>query len=328
MPVVWLVLGLVTLIFGAELLVRGASRLASAAGVSSFVVGLTVVAFGTSAPELGASIGAALNDNGELAIGNVVGSNIANICLILGVASLICPIPIRLGVVRREVIQMIGVTIAALLAMSFGVIPRWAGLVLFAGLIVYVIRTYKNDDQSDPQRAELEEASAELAEEVAAGVKMSIPLNIVLSIVGIGLLVFGADKLVAGATSLAQMLKVPDAVIGLTLVAVGTSIPELSLSAVAALRKEPDIAIGNVLGSNIFNILCVLGLTALVSPHPVAIPAGFWALDAWVMLGSAVACVPLMFLGGRITRIEGGLLLGLYAVYVGALYALRREGAA
>lgn len=323
MPLLFLALGLVTLILGAEMLVRGASRLAAAAGVSSFVVGLTVVAFGTSAPELGASIGAALNDKGELAIGNVVGSNIANICLILGVASLICPIPIRLAVVRREVFQMIAVTALALLAMSLGVIPRWAGLVLFAGLIVYVVRTYKNDDTADPEQAGLEHASAELAHEVHADAKKSILVNIILAVAGIALLVFGADKLVDGATSLAQALKVPDAVIGLSLVAVGTSIPELSLSAVAALRKEPDIAIGNVLGSNIFNILCVLGLTALVSPHPVAVPAGFWTLDAWVLLGSALACVPLMFTGGRISRPEGALLLGLYAVYVGTMYALR-----
>lgn len=324
MPIVWLVVGLVTLIFGAELLVRGASRLAAAAGVSSFVVGLTVVAFGTSAPELGASLGAAFNDNGGLAVGNVIGSNIANICLILGVAALICPIPVRLSLVRREVIQMIAVTVIAMLMMTGTVIPRWCGAVLVAGLFAFVARTYINGKRNPEQAGEMQRAAAELAEEVSTEVKTPIVLNIVLAILGIGLLVFGADKLVGGATSVAQMLRVPDAVIGLTLVALGTSIPELSLSVVAALRKEPDIAIGNVLGSNIFNILCVLGLTTLVSPHPIAVPDGFWSLDAWVLLGAALACVPVMFLGGRITRVEGALLLGLYIVYVGALYALRR----
>lgn len=324
MPIVWLVVGLVTLIFGSELLVRGASRLARAAGVSSFVVGLTVVAFGTSAPELGGSLGAALNDNGGLAIGNVVGSNIANICLILGIAALICPIPVRTSLVRREVIQMIAITIAAMLIMIPAHMPRWGGAMLVLGLFVFIARTYINGKRDPEQAKELERAATELSEEVESGVKTPIVLNVVFVILGIGLLVFGAEKLVAGATSLAQMLNVPDAVIGLSLVALGTSIPELSLSVVAALRKEPDIAIGNVLGSNIFNVLCVMGLTTLVSPHPMTVPEGMWTLDAWVMLGAALACIPLMFIGGRITRPEGALLLGLYIVYMGALYALRR----
>lgn len=324
MPIVWLIVGLITLIFGSELLVRGASKLARSAGVSSFVVGLTVVAFGTSAPELGGSLGAALNDNGGLAIGNVVGSNIANICLILGVAALICPIPVRTSLVRREVIQMIAVTVAAMLIMIPAQMPRWGGGLLVVGLVVFIVRTYKNGKRDPEQAKELERAAGALDDEVEAGVKTPIVLNVIFVILGIGLLVFGADKLVAGATSLAQMLKVPDAVIGLSLVALGTSIPELSLSVVAAIRKEPDIAIGNVLGSNIFNVLCVMGLTTLVSPHPMIVPEGMWTLDAWVMLGAALACVPLMFIGGRITRIEGALLLGLYVVYMGALYALRR----
>lgn len=324
MPIVWLIVGLITLIFGSELLVRGASKLARSAGVSSFVVGLTVVAFGTSAPELGGSLGAALNDNGGLAIGNIVGSNIANICLILGVAALICPIPVRTSLVRREVIQMIAVTVAAMLIMIPAQMPRWGGALLVVGLVVFIVRTYKNGKRDPEQAKELERAAGALDEEVEAGVKTPIVLNVIFVILGIGLLVFGADKLVAGATSLAQMLKVPDAVIGLSLVALGTSIPELSLSVVAAIRKEPDIAIGNVLGSNIFNVLCVMGLTTLVSPHPMIVPEGMWTLDAWVMLGAALACVPLMFIGGRITRIEGALLLGLYVVYMGALYALRR----
>ncbi len=324
MPILWLVVGLITLIFGSELLVRGASRLARSAGVSSFVVGLTVVAFGTSAPELGGSLGAALNDNGGLAIGNIVGSNIANICLILGVAALICPIPVRLSLVRREVVQMIAVTVLAMLIMIPTEIPRWGGAVLFLGLIAFIVRTYINGKRDPEQAKEMQRAAEELSEEVDSGLKPSIVLNIVFVIVGIGLLVFGADKLVAGATSLAEMLSVPDSVIGLTLVALGTSVPELSLSVVAALRKEPDIAIGNVLGSNIFNILCVLGVTTLVSPHPLVVPEGMWGLDIWVMLGASLACIPIMFIGGRIGRIEGALLLGLYVVYVGALYALRR----
>lgn len=323
LPIFYLVAGIIALVFGAELLVRGASRLALAAGVSSFVVGLTVVAFGTSAPELGGSLGAALTDNGGLAIGNVVGSNIANICLILGLTAVICPIPVKFKIVRREVIQMIGCTIAAMLLMITPAISRVGGFALVVGLLVFVVRSYKSGKRDPEHAKEMEAAAKELAAEVTEGDKPPVIVNLVLVVVGIVLLIFGAQLLVGGATSVAKMFNVSDAVIGLTLVAFGTSVPELSLSVVAALRKEADIAIGNILGSNIFNILCVLGITSMVSPHPLVVPEGMWTRDLWVMLGASLACLPIFLAGGKVSRFEGVLLLGLYVGYVGTLYAMR-----
>ncbi|HED53811.1 MAG TPA: calcium/sodium antiporter [Phycisphaerales bacterium] len=323
LPLLTLFVGLITLIFGSELLVRSASRLARAAGVSSFVVGLTVVAFGTSAPELGGSIRAALEGNGGLAIGNIIGSNITNICLILGFTAIVCPIPVRLRVVRAEVLQMVAATVCVMLAMIGPVVPRPVGAAFVLALLVFLVRAYVKGKRVDEQAAERRRVAEELAEEVTAGVRPPLVLNVLLIVVGIGLLVYGSSMLVSGATSLAQQLGVSDTVIGLTLVAFGTSVPELALSVVAALRREPDIAIGNILGSNVFNILCVFGFTAMVSPDPLVVPEGMWTRDLWVLLGVSLACLPIMFTGGRISRIEGMLLLGLYIGYVGALYALR-----
>lgn len=320
LPIFQLIAGLVALVFGAELLVRGASRLALSAGVSSFVVGLTVVAFGTSAPELGAALGAAINDNSGLVIGPVVGSNITNICLILGFTAVICPIPVKFKVVRREVLQMLVCTIALMLFMIPTEIPRVGGFILFAGLLAFLVRSYQAG-KSDPEHAkEMQAAAAELTTEVTKGDRPPLFVNITLCVIGIGLLIFGADMLVGGATSVAEMLNVSDTVIGLSLVAFGTSVPELSLSAVAALRKEVDIAVGNILGSNIFNILCVLGITSMVSPHPLVVPESMWTRDLWVLLGASLACLPILLAGGRVTRVEGVLLLGLYAGYVGAMF--------
>ena len=322
-PLLQLVAGLVALVFGAELMVRGASRLAAAAGVSSFVVGLTVVAFGTSAPELGGSLGAAIQGNPGLAVGNIVGSNIANILLILGVTAIICPIPVKFKVVKREVLQMIGITIVAMMLMLWDSIPRLGGVALFLGLLVFVARSYMLG-KSDPEHAEeMRAAAKELTAEVTHGTKRPLIVNIVMVAVGMGLLVLGANQLVGGATSVAKMFNVSDTVIGLTLVAFGTSVPELSLSVVAALRKESDIAIGNILGSNIFNILCVLGITTMVSPNPLVVPVDMWTRDLWVMLGASLACLPLLMSGGKVSRTEGVVLLGLYGVYLGMVFVMR-----
>ena len=322
LPIFQLVAGLVALIFGAELVVRSASRLATAAGVSSFVVGLTVVAFGTSAPELGGSLAAALSDNPGLAVGNVVGSNIANILLILGATAVISPIAVKFKVVRREVIQMLVVTVAAMLLMLGDTIPRLGGVLLFLALLGFVVRSYING-KNDPEHAkEMAAAAKELVSEVTDGEKPPMLVNIGMLVLGVGLLVFGANMLVGGATAVAKMFSVSDAVIGLTLVAFGTSVPELSLSVVAAVRKEADIAIGNILGSNIFNILCVLGITSMVSPNPLVVPEDMWTRDLWVMLGASLACLPLFLAGGRVTRAEGIVLLGLYCVYMGAVFVM------
>lgn len=326
--IVQLVGGLALLVYGADVLVKGASRLARAFGISSFVVGLTVVAFGTSAPELGGSLRAVLEDDPGLAIGNVIGSNIANIGLILGVTAVICPIPVKLSVVRKEAIIMIVVTFGAVLLMLGGGASRLEGALLVAALIVFVVQAYrkgKHDGEADSSEAsELARAAHELEAEIAGPAKTPIALSVAFVIAGLAMLFFGSGFLVDGASALAAMVGVPSAVIGLSLVAFGTSVPELALSALAALRKEPDIAIGNIVGSNIFNLLCVLGFTALLSPVQLAAPPGFWERDAPVMILLTVACLPIMLIGRRVSRIEGVLLLGLYAGYLGVLFATSR----
>lgn len=322
-----LVGGIALLVVGAEVLVKGAKRLATAMGISPFVVGLTVVAFGTSAPELGGSLGAVFKDEPGLAVGNVVGSNIANIGLILGVTAVICPIPVRLSVIRKEAVIMVAVTVGAVLLMLGGGAHRVEGAVLVAALLGFIAFAYLNGKRTadGEEASELVRAAQELDDEVGASPgDTGIARSIVYVVVGLAMLFFGSDLLVDGAKALATMLNVPAAVIGLSLVAFGTSVPELALSAIAAFRKEPDIAVGNIIGSNIFNLLCVLGFTALFSPVQLEAPEGFWNRDAPAMLLLTVACLPIMLVGRNISRIEGVLLLGLYGGYLGVLFATTR----
>ncbi|MEM8757399.1 MAG: calcium/sodium antiporter [Planctomycetota bacterium] len=326
LPILQLAGGLALLIIGAELMVRGAARLAHAFGISSFVVGLTVVAFGTSAPELGGSLRAAFEGDGDLAIGAVVGSNIANICLVMGTAAVICPIPVRLKGIRGETIAMLIATAAGLIAMLGPSVHRIEGIVLTAGLILFTLRAYLSGRRASPDEAsELARAAKELDEELSVGDGPRLPLSIALLIAGLVMLYFGSGMLVTGATVLAEMIGVSSAVIGLSIVAFGTSVPELSLSVVAALRKQPDIAIGNIVGSNVFNILCVLGLTALISPNALPVPAELWRRDAWVLIFVSLACLPILGRMRHVSRLEGVVLLGLYAGYMAALFLMRGE---
>ena len=322
-----LVGGIALLVVGAEVLVKGAKRRATAMGISPFVVGLTVVAFGTSAPELGGSLGAVFKDEPGLAVGNVVGSNIANIGLILGVTAVICPIPVRLSVIRKEAVIMVAVTVGAVLLMLGGGAHRVEGAVLVAALLGFIAFAYLNGKRTadGEEASELVRAAQELDDEVGASPgDTGIARSIVYVVVGLAMLFFGSDLLVDGAKALATMLNVPAAVIGLSLVAFGPSVPALALSAIAAFRKAPDLAVGNIIGSNIFNLLCVLGFTALFSPVQLEAPEGFWNRDAPAMLLLTVACLPIMLVGRNISRIEGVLLLGLYGGYLGVLFATTR----
>ncbi|MEO1583198.1 MAG: calcium/sodium antiporter [Planctomycetota bacterium] len=321
--------GIALLVFGAEALVRGAERIAKAAGVSSFVIGLTVVAFGTSAPELAGSLGAAFRGDPSLAVANVVGSNIANVCLILGATALVCPVPVRVAAVRAEVGVMIGVSVLAVALMIGGGMHRIEGGVLVALLAAFLVRSYRAgraSAQGDGAAAD-RELVEELDDEVGTA-KAGIAVPVLMVFAGLAMLYFGAEWLVSGATALAEMAGVSTAVIGLSLVAFGTSVPELVLSMIAAFRKKADIAIGNILGSNIFNLLCVLGFTSLLSPERLPPTEGFWFRDAPVMLVAAVACVPIILTGHRVSRIEGGLLLGLYGAYLVTLFLTSQPGAA
>jgi cation:H+ antiporter len=309
----FLVAGLVMLVTGAELLVRGASRLALRFGISPLVVGLTVVAFGTSSPELAVSVRSGFAGQAGIAVGNVVGSNIFNVLAVLGLAALIAPIVVQQKLVRFEVPLVVALSVLVLLMAQDGRIGPFDGLLLAAGLIAYTVLVIRQS------RREAAAVQAEYAKEfsvAAAGWLARLPVQIALVLGGLGLLVLGATWLVDSAVSIARALKLSEAVIGLTIVAAGTSFPELATSVVAALRGERDIAVGNVVGSSLFNLLGILGVAALVTPGGLAVAPGLVFFDIPVMIGVAFACLPIFGSGHRIARWEGALFLGYYAVYV------------
>lgn len=307
------VVGLGILIAGAELLVRGASRLAVGFGISPLVVGLTVVAFGTSSPELAVSIGSALSGQADIALGNVVGSNIANVLLILGISALITPLVVTQKLVRREVPLMIGVSFLLLLLGLNGKIGRLEGLLLFAGVTAYTVFAIR---QSRQETAAIQaEYAAEFGKAAGQLSTRQVLVNIGFVIVGLALLLLGARWLVNGAVSIARALGLSELVIGLTVIAVGTSLPEVATSIIASIRGERDIAVGNVVGSNLFNILAVLGLSAIVAPDGIGVAPAALRFDIPFMTAVAVACLPIFFTGYRIARWEGALFLGYYVAY-------------
>ncbi len=312
-----LILGLAVLTIGAELLVRSASKLAVAVGISPLVIGLTVVAFGTSAPELVVSIQSALSGQPDVAIGNVVGSNIFNVLFILGISALIVPLVVSQQLIRFDVPLMVGLSLAVLLFAYDGRIGRLDGLLLTAGLISYTLwAIWKSRKEQADIKAEYE---AEFGvEEKASGLHRTL-LNVALLIAGLGLLVLGSRWFVESATTIARSLDVSELVIGLTIVAAGTSLPEVATSIMAAVRGERDIAVGNVVGSNIFNIMGVLGISSLVSPDGVAVSEAALRLDIPVMIAVAIACLPIFFTGHLIARWEGGLFLAYFCAYTAAI---------
>jgi cation:H+ antiporter len=309
----YLIAGLVLLVIGAEVLVRGAAKVAAQFGIPPLIIGLTVVAFGTSAPETAVSVQAALAGSGDLAIGNVVGSNIANVLFILGLTALIAPLIVSRQLIRLDVPIMIGASLLTMALAWDGSLSKLDGLLLFTGIVAYtgflIFSAYREKNIA---------ADDEFTKEFALN-KPAKPygwvINLVLILVGLVLLVGGANLLVEGAVSLARALGLSELVIGLTVVAVGTSLPELATSLLAAIRGERDIAVGNIVGSNIFNLLCVLGLASLVSPAPVLVAANALAFDFPVMIGVALVCLPIFFSGYRINRWEGLLFISYYAVY-------------
>jgi cation:H+ antiporter len=316
MTAVLFALGLVLLVVGAEALVRGASRLALAFGISPLVIGLTVVAFGTSAPELAVSVTSSLAGSADVAVGNVVGSNIFNVLFILGVSALIVPLVVAQQLVRLDVPLMIVASLLVVLFGRGGEVSRVEGLVLFAGIVAYTGFLIRQS------RRETRPVTAEYAEAFGDGASKSRwhwLIDLALVVGGLLLLVLGARWLVAGAVAFARMFGVSELIIGLTIVAAGTSLPEVATSIVAAIRGERDIAVGNVVGSNLFNILCVLGLSAVVNPGGIPVSAGALRFDIPVMVAVAVACLPIFFTGHVIARWEGALFLGYYLAYLSYL---------
>ncbi len=307
--------GFVLLFGGGEWLVRGAVSVSRRLGISPLLIGLTVVAFCTSAPELLVSLEAALRGQIDLSIGNVVGSNIANVLLIVGMSALVAPIVVKPAGVQRDLVFMLG-AVALLAGLGvYGVIERWHGGLMVGVLITYLWYSYWTELSTDGPSADVH---IHEAEEFSGG---SARLWVGLAEIAAGLtaLIVGSRMLVSGAGEIARSFGVSEAVIGLTLVALGTSLPELATSLVAAARGHADVAIGNVVGSNIFNVLAILGITAMTRTLTVA--PGIAAFDMWVMVGSSVALLAIVLLRGTIGRLGGGVFLGAYVVYIYVLYA-------
>jgi len=308
--------GLVLLLVGAELLVRGASRMAVTLGISPLVIGLTVVAWGTGSPELAVGVKAALAGQPDLAVGNVVGSNIANILLIIGFAALVVPLKVSERVVRLDVPLMIGASVLLLLVSLDGGIGWFDGALFIAALSIYTWWTVSASRKE--QRAVVATYEKEFGEQAAAahdGWK-HVVFHFAMVAVGLWLLVQGSDWMVEGASAIAAAFGLSDLVIGLTIVALGTSLPELATSAMAGARGERDIAVGNAVGSNIFNILAVLGVTGIVAPGGVPVADAALSVDIPIMIAVAIACLPVFFRGYRISRWNGALFIALYAGYM------------
>lgn len=319
--IVYLVAGLVLLVAGGELLVRGASQTAERLGMSPLLIGLTLVGFGTSTPELVTSVQAALAGSPGIAVGNIVGSNIANVLLILGISALLFPIAVSRGALRRDGMVVLATAILFALLAFMGGLTRIAGVAFVIALAAYLYFAYRQEKAgaTDGHTAALEKAAAHdeaLPPSKPAGGSLAIPLAIAMG--GLVLVVAGGNLLVGGAIGIARAWGISETVIGLTIVAIGTSLPELVTSVVAALRRHSDVAIGNVLGSNIYNILGIGGVTALIAPTD--IPEQVARFDAPVMVAVSVALLLVAFTGSRITRWEGAALVAGYAAYVYAIW--------
>ena len=313
---VFFVLGLVLLVVGADTLVAGASRIAARLGISSLVIGLTVVAFGTSAPELAVSVTGALNDQADLALGNVVGSNIFNVLFILGIAALVAPLVVQPQLMRLDVPIMIAVSAVCWLMALDGSIGRVEGIALVLGIVVYTTLLIR---MARRQGVAAAAANVAVADDVAPppskGLRDRVLVQIAMILGGLVMLVFGSRWLVDGAISLAKGFGVSELVISLTIVAAGTSLPELATSVLAAYRGERDIAVGNVVGSSIFNILCVLGLASAIAPAGIAVAPAALSFDIPVMTFVALACLPLFITGGIVSRWEGAVFMAYYIAY-------------
>lgn len=309
--ILWIAAALVLLFFGAEWLVRGSSALALRLGITPLVIGLTVVAYGTSMPEMVVSTVAALKGQGDIAVGNVVGSNIFNVCVILGLSALVLPLRVKVQLIRVDAPLMVGVSLLFIVLFRDFHISRLEAGFLLAGIIVYTVGSviFARKEVSAEVQAEFTEAV------VRPPGKLWRDLLLILG--GLAVLVLGSRLLVTNAVELARLLGISEAVIGLTIVAAGTSMPELATSVVAAFRKQADIAIGNIVGSNLYNLLAIVGVSGLLAPLHAP---GIRMLDLYVMLGTSIALLPLMWSGFVLKRWEGAVLLAAYGGYLYVLW--------
>lgn len=316
MIILKLIAGLVLLVVGAEALVRGASRIAATFGISSLVIGLTVVAFGTSSPELAVSVMSSLSGASDIALGNVIGSNIFNVLFILGVSALIIPLVVHQQIIKMDVPILIGLSLLTWWMAADGNIQIWEGAVLILLGIAYTILLIRMSKKE--KKAVQHEYDEAFGEQPAKDPKTKIWMSALFVLAGLALLILGSRWLVDGAVYIAKSLGVSDLVIGLTIIAAGTSLPEVATSIIAALRGERDIAVGNVVGSNLFNIFFILGIAA-VSGGGIAVADSAIRFDLPVMTVVAFACLPIFFTGSRLDRWEGAVFLLYYIAYTAYL---------
>ncbi|MCM0020332.1 MAG: calcium/sodium antiporter [Tagaea sp.] len=316
--IVWLVLGLAVLVAGGELLVRGSVAVAERLGVSPLMIGLTLVGFGTSTPELVTSVQAALIGSPGIAVGNIVGSNIANILLILGLSAMLAPVAVTTLALKRDGTFVVFTALLVVLLPFVGALDRAAGAVFVALLAAYLVYAYRQEKAGAPAGHTAAFDKGEALEEAlphrGKGAALAIAQSLGIAVAGLALVVVGGKVLVDAAVGLARGWGISETVIGLTIVAVGTSMPELVTSIMAALRKQSDLALGNVLGSNIYNVLGIGGLTGLISPT--AIPVEIARFDAPVMLAVSVLLMVFAWTGFRIGRREGAALVTCYGAYI------------
>lgn len=311
-----IVLGLVLLLVGGELLVRGAVATAKSFGVSPLLIGLTLVGFGTSTPELVTSVTAALDGSPGIAVGNVVGSNIANVLFILGLSAVIYPMAVNPKGFKRDALVLSAAALACLGVVLYGRMGMWVGIVFICSLLVYITFVYLQEKRAPDEAAVVAEHRAEDARKGPGNLALSLSM----AVGGIAITIFGARFLVDGSIALAKGLGVSDTIIGLTIVAVGTSMPELVTSVMAALRKHADVAYGNIVGSNIFNVLFILGATSII--QPIDIPGQIASFDIWVMLLATGLLVYFARTGAKLQRWEGWVFIALYAAYTGYLISI------
>lgn len=316
MNFLYLVLGLALLTVGGEALIRGAMATARRLGVSPLLSGIVIVGFGTSAPELVVSVDAALSQRPDIAIGNVVGSNISNILLILGICALITPLAVKPLALRRDAVTVVAAGLLFLILVGGSALGSVDAVILLMALAAYLFWAYWSESTHPDASAELHTAEAE----ELTRLPKSVVWTVATVIIGLLMLVTGSQVLLKGAVGIAEDFGVSEAVIGLTLVAVGTSLPELSISVIAALRRHADVAVGNVLGSNIFNLLGILGVSALLQPLPVH--ARILQFDQWIMLGASLLLLLFLYTGRRLSRLEGGILVAAYCVYIGLSFTV------
>ncbi|QIV81126.1 calcium/sodium antiporter [Mycolicibacterium frederiksbergense] len=309
----WFLVGLVALIIGAEIMVRGGAEVASRLGISPIIIGLTVVSIGTSAPELAVGVAAVGEGSGALAVGNIAGTNVVNLLLILGLSALLVPLTMAARTLRFELPVMAGAAALMLVLSLDGVLTQLDGVILVTGAVAYtvaLIRTTRRETAAVVQEYDEEYPPEQVA------VRTRTPLHVAMMVGGIVIVVIGADWLVDGAVGMARSFGVSDALIGLTVVAIGTSAPELVTTVMSTIRGNRDIAIGNLLGSSIYNILLILGATCLVATDGLALPASLVRIDIPVMVAVALVCIPIFVTGRRVSRGEGGGMVLAYLAYL------------